>query len=538
MSSSALSIALLHDFHRKLQLSTLDGVKHLHGQTTPAIADYAKRFQECLPTQYHRIPSSKLVDRVRDAEVVLFGDFHTLPQSQAAFFELLRRSFNNGKETATSRPMQVALEIFAAADQDHIDDYLSGRLPEEYFLKRIDYHNKWGFPWENYKPIVDFCVQNKIPIVGINCHTDPTNRLAKRDSFAANIINAILTQEPCALVLCLIGEYHLADQHLPQMLQSRSIVRVVNNIDDYSIPSLDQDMASFEALELNADFFCILNTSPWLKWQSLAMWEELHGVSEESFYGGEIDAYTVQEYDFEYQLLFILKSVNEFLQLGISSSDMSFDIYLKPDRTTLSYIRSKFGISRQNYATAERKLYQDGFCYLPRAKAILLLEFSMTHLLEVAGFILMDCMNKNLSKQGSFAQRVQYQICGTLTGLIMNPRRATATLIQVEADLKQLQRKRLSGESRKYREAYRQVRDFYQDGFQEVFKPTQSLEGRDKDSNYLISRIFGETIAHQIFMLCLNSELEMKKGLATLFSNDLPEQLALLRPREEMRSVS
>lgn len=538
MPSSALSIALLHDLHRQLQQSTLDEVKHFHGQTTPAIAAYAKRFHECLPAQYHRIPSSRLVERVRDAEVVLFGDFHTLPQSQAAFFELLKRSFTSNKELFATRPMRVALEIFAAADQPHIDDYLSGCLPEEYFLKRIDYHNKWGFPWENYKPIVDFCVQNKIQIIGINCHTDPTNRLAKRDSFAAEIIHSLFEQDAKALVLCLIGEYHLADQHLPHMLKRRSIVRVVNNIDDYSIPSLDQNITSFEALELNPDFFCILNTSPWLKWQSLAMWEELHGVSEESFYGGEIDAYTVQEYDFEYQLLFILKSMNEFLQLGISSSDMSFDIYLKPDRTTLSYIRSKFNISRQNYATAERKLHQDGFCYLPRAKAILLLDFSMNHLLEAAGFILMDCMNKKLSKQGDFTQRVQYQICGTLTGLIMNPRRATATLIQVESDLQLLQRKRLSGDLRKYRDAYRQVRDFYQDGFQDVFKPTQGLEGRDKDSNYLISRIFGETIAHQIFMLCLNSDLELKKGLATLFSNDLPEQLALLRPREEMRSAS
>ncbi|RYZ51976.1 MAG: hypothetical protein EOP07_20370, partial [Proteobacteria bacterium] len=140
MSSSALSI--LRAFHRQLQKSTLDGIKHFHEQSTPAIASYAKRFHDCLPKNYKRIESNFLVEQVRAAEIVLFGDFHTLPQSQVAFFELLKRSYTLGKDQDFSRPIQVALEIFAAADQPHIDDYLSGRLPEEYFLKRIDYHNK------------------------------------------------------------------------------------------------------------------------------------------------------------------------------------------------------------------------------------------------------------------------------------------------------------------------------------------------------------------------------------------------------------
>lgn len=534
MSSSALST--LRAFHRQLQKSTLDGIKHFHEQSTPAIASYAKRFHDCLPKNYKRIESNFLVEQVRAAEIVLFGDFHTLPQSQVAFFELLKRSYTLGKDQDFSRPIQVALEIFAAADQPHIDDYLSGRLPEEYFLKRIDYHNKWGFPWENYKPIVDFCVQNKIPIVGINHHTDKANRLAKRDSYAADILINTQALSPNSLVFCLIGEYHLADEHLPSMLDGKRLLRVVNNIDDYSLPTLDESIEAFEALELNPSFFCILNTSPWLKWQSLAMWEELHGVSEDSFYGGEIDAYTVQEYDFEYQLLFILKSINQFLGLGISPSEMSFDIYLKPDRTTLSYIRSKFGISRQTYAVAERKLHQDGFCYLPRAKAILLLDFSMHHLVEAAGFILMDCLNKTLPKQHGFIQRVQYQICGALSGLIMNPRRANFTLNQVEAELKLLQRKRLSGEVKKYREAFKQVRDFYSDGFHEMFKANQSLEIKDKDTNYLVSRIFGETVAHQIFKILLTSdEQEFKKGLSTLFAHDLRQQIAMLAPKEKTR---
>ncbi len=535
MSSSALSI--LHGFHRHLQHSTQSGVKHFHGRSHATIASYAARFNECLPKTSTRVANEAVLAAALSTDLVLFGDFHTLPQSQLAFLELLKRAYRHN----AGRSLCVALEIFAASDQPHIDDYISGRMPEEYFLKRTDYHNKWGFPWENYRPIVDFCAQNKIPIIGINCHTDSQNRLAKRDSFAAEIIGAAKKKSPETLVLCLIGEYHLADQHLPQALKDHSIVRIVNNIDDYSLSSFDEPLSNFETLKLRDDFFCILNTAPWLKWQSLAMWEELHGAGEHGFYGSTNEAYTEQEYDVEYQLLFILKAMNEFLGLGIASSDLSFDIYMKPDRATLSYLRSKFGLSRQNLTIAERRLYQDGLCYIPRTKAILLREFSMHHLLEAAGFILLDCLQKNQANQNGFSQRVHYQVCGALCGLIMNPRRDLHSLGQVEDALLLLQRKRLLGESRKYREAYKMVRDFHRYGFDGLVKVTKSTEECDRDSNFLLSRILGETIAHQIFKTVLGSDAaELKKGLKALFMSDLPAQLAYLETEapEPLRSAS
>ncbi|RZA17444.1 MAG: hypothetical protein EOP10_22755 [Proteobacteria bacterium] len=528
MSSSAL--AILHAFHRQLQESVLSGIKHFHGKANPAIASYAARFQKSLPKDFRHVTQRRLIDQAQNADVVLFGDFHTLAESQRAFFEVLRMTY----EQNPSRPITVALEIFAAADQTNIDEYLSGRLPEEYFLKRIDYHNKWGFPWENYRPIVEFCARYKLPIVGINHQTDQKDRLAKRDVFAAQIIDSIHAAQSQALIFCLIGEYHLADEHLPSRLKDKRVLRVVNNVDEYSLPFMDEPIASFEAVEIQPNFFCVLNTSPWLKWHSLALWEELHGLTEDSFYGGESDGFASEDFDVEYQLLFILKTLNEFMGLGISASQLSFDIYLKPDRATFSYLRGKFSLSRQSLESAERKLNQDGYCYLPKSKAILLLDFSMNHLLEVAGFILMECISEGLKKSFAFSDRVRYQMAGTVCGLLLNPRRSVFTVERVEIEWKATQRKRLLGESRKQREAYKLVRGFYEDDFSCLDKVSKALEEKDKDCNYLVSRIFGETLGAQLFSFLIRSDaLEFKKGLKALFENDLKWNLELLELEPE-----
>ena len=528
MSSSAL--AVLHTFHRQLQQSTQAGIRHFHGQANPAIASYASRFQKSLPRNFRRCSPQYLIEQIQYTDILLFGDFHTLADSQKAFFEVLRQTYDQNP----TRPITVALEIFAGSDQTHIDDYLSGQMPEEYFLKRIDYHKKWGFPWENYKPMIDFCVRHKLPILGINQHLNSKDRLAKRDAFAAQVIASVQEKDPSALVLCLIGEYHLADEHLPAYLKPKKVLRVVNNMDEYSLAALSEPIQSFEALEMSSNFFCVLNTTPWLKWQTLAMWEELHGISEDAFYGGERDAYTVEEYDLEYQLLFILKAVNDHLDLGISPNKLSFDIYLKPDRATFSHLRNKFSLTRQTIQTAERKLNQDGFCYIPKSKAILLLDFSMHHLTEAAGYILLDCMNEPLAKSQTFIDRVRYQLAGSVCALLMNPRRSIYTVERVASEWKKLQRKRLVGESRKYRDAFKIVRGFHDEAYRSLAKVSKSIEDDDKSCNFLVSRILGETLAHQLFQLFIRGDAQAsKKGLKALFENDVLTILECLQKEPE-----
>jgi uncharacterized iron-regulated protein len=83
-----------------------------------------------------------LVRKASAADIIFQGDYHTLKQSQSAVLHIIR-------EIQGKRDLVLCLEMFHGSDQKHVDAFLSGELPEESFLKKIDYVKKWPFPCSN-----------------------------------------------------------------------------------------------------------------------------------------------------------------------------------------------------------------------------------------------------------------------------------------------------------------------------------------------------------------------------------------------------
>lgn len=505
MPSSALH--KLQSFHQELYQHAIQATQHMSSLHSAEIAAYSKNFQASLPQSFHPSSIDQLSVRVAAANIMLFGDFHTLRQSQRGFLRILRHM----RSRQPQRPLMVALEIFNAEDQPIIDDFLAGRLPEQQFLARIDYHNKWGFPWENYQPIVAYCAEQKIRICGINSQFDTPNRLTRRDAFAAQILNSWAAQNPEQLCLCLIGEYHLADQHLLAHLgKDLKSVRVVNNIDDYAFGSNSLPVESTDYLKLENDFFCVLNTAPWIKWQSLAMWEEFHS-SWDGIPGDDFDPYTEQLYDFDYQLLHILKALNQFMGLNLNTNDLShFDLYIKPDKATLSYIKAKLKLTRSDLLAAERRCAIDGFAYFSPTGTVLLNEASVNRFAEIAGFYLYDRIQAPPSERHlNFMERVERQVCGTITARIMNPRRPVLPFDHYSRS-QQLFTELLRHPDR-------------------VFQDMARLSEQDKQLGFKLSRELGELLGSEIFQLIvLGDAHRMEEDLRRVYQGRLPSMLEVL----------
>jgi hypothetical protein len=488
----------LQSFHQELYQHAIQATQHITSMNTAEIAAYSRNFQASLPANFLASSIDQVVARIMSSHIMLFGDFHTLRQSQRGFLRILRQI----RSREPLRPLMVALEIFNAEDQDAIDEFLAGRLPEDKFLKRIDYHNKWGFPWENYQPIVAFCAEQRIQIRGINSQFDSPNRLTRRDAFAANILNHWAAANPQHLCLCLIGEYHLADQHLLAHLNPGTrTVRVVNNIDDYAFASRDLPTESTNYLQLAQDFFCVLNTAPWIKWQSLAMWEEFH-ASWDGTHGDDFDLYTEHQYDFDYQLLHILKALNQFMGLNLNTTDLShFDLYIKPDKATRSYIKAKLKLARSELSAAEKRCELDGFAYFSPSGTVLLREPSINRFAEIAGFYLYDILQTR-RREGrlNFVQRIERQVCGTLAAAIMNPRRP-----------------RVSAE-----------------GIDLLRNPERILEDlprfneKDKQQDFGLSRHMGDYLGLEIFQrLALGDGHSLEENLRRVFKGNLFSMLEI-----------
>ncbi len=91
-------------------------------------------------------------------DVVFFGEKHdskTAHELELKFAELLYGKHKN---------FAIAMEMFEADNQSGLDDYLSGKIGFDKFAKEV---RLWG-NYDDYRPIVNFAMEHKIPIIAAN----------------------------------------------------------------------------------------------------------------------------------------------------------------------------------------------------------------------------------------------------------------------------------------------------------------------------------------------------------------------------------
>lgn len=303
----------------------------IHGvESLSHIRDYAEQFQQTIPAESQLCEFSDLLAQISKSDIVLFGDFHTFEQNQRGLINLLK-AFRSSYPDCR---FVLGLEMFAESDQVFIDQYLDGHISEASFIDNIRYQDTWGFPWQNYRGVLHFAKSGNIPVFGVNTFANgKENRLRERDQSVARCLNSIRNQYPGAIVICLIGEYHLANNHLPRELQKQKlgqnvrITRIVSNLEKCFFSKEDNAIIEEQqCLRLSDDMFCILDSCPWIKWQSLVDWEDnkLHLFNHDQ--GAEIER--DDEIDVDSRFLSLLNRVAELLDLNLSKNDLhNFYIY-------------------------------------------------------------------------------------------------------------------------------------------------------------------------------------------------------------------
>jgi len=100
---------------------------------------------------------SQLLEAAKDADVILFGEFHENPIDHWLEQELTKDLYTEKKKN-----LILSAEMFESDDQITIDEYLSGSVSEK-TLK--DEAKLWSnFP-SDYKPLLDFAKKNKLHFV-------------------------------------------------------------------------------------------------------------------------------------------------------------------------------------------------------------------------------------------------------------------------------------------------------------------------------------------------------------------------------------
>lgn len=406
-------------------------VRHRLGEDTPELMRYHKVYQSEFNKKWQASTKEALFEQMNSSRVVLMGDFHAMKQSQKAQLRVLR-------DLPTQRPKVLAVEFFEAADQSKINQFMSGKLSEKEFLKAIRWQSRWGFPWENYRPLIRWAQKAKVPVYGINKSAKKRNAttLRSRDVFAGKIIANLVQQHSDALIFVVYGDLHLAKSHIPDEVTKilgksfdKEILRIFQNAEKVYFQLLAQELeANTDVVRLARNSFCLMSVPPWVKWQNYLMYlEETYDLG--------LDDEDDDEIDYTDHVSRYVKIIADELRLPVSMDELS--VYIAKDTHLWEKLEEDY--DQRELKKIETLISEQVSFYLPEAGVAYLARATVNHAAALAmqfvhakiGGMERSC----LDMPQDFLARIWIEAVAYLGSKMINPKRKTDTIVDLKASL-------------------------------------------------------------------------------------------------------
>ncbi len=425
----------------------------------PIVEQYSREYNRHLRRYKALSSKAELIRRVLASDVVYHGDYHTLNQSQRAVLRILR-------EIAGKRQIFLCLEMFHADDQRFIDQYMQKGLPQKELLKKIQYKRKWGFNWENWKPVIDLCKKYDIAIIGINSDQQKMkNSLKSRDIYSAKIIGKLIIRNPDALVYVVDGDYHISPDHVPHQVEKRLKefdITTKRTIVYQNAPNLYWQLAQENKEEANVlqiarDSFCIMNTTPANRLQSYLNWLE---YSRDAYYPVPGDWQEANEDSGNTSIPAILKTICKILDIPYPEDALDrLEIYYGGNLDFMTILSGSSVLSpmlpsiRQKIKNEEaflleydKKKGEDGYLiYLPNSSLNMAAEEAV-HFLNI---VMRGSYCQKLRPFDSFYCTVMTEAIGFFGSKLINEKRKVQTRNSIRKYLGSFKQKAPSPQERK-----------------------------------------------------------------------------------------
>jgi hypothetical protein len=274
-----------------------DDVRRRLGEDPADLKAYELEAKKLSKRSYRISSKSEILAEVEDADIVYGGDFHAHGPAQRTHFKILRH-------LAPERPVIVALECFDPKAQKHLELFQRGRIDAETLKKRTHWDDRWGFPFENYKALIELAKRRgwRLEAIGTDkVETVGSGGLGRQDASTARRLKQIMLLSPGSLVYVVIGELHLS--HLPERLarefsngrgaRLREVAIHINteavyfqlagkglehtvDVIRYNEPTAAKSKATKVQTSISKRHastskrtrFCVLSSPPWVPWQS------------------------------------------------------------------------------------------------------------------------------------------------------------------------------------------------------------------------------------------------------------------------------
>ena len=414
---------------KSLYLSLRKMVDSQLGNSTRKASLYERQFLREFKGKWSPSSKNHLLKAAAKAQILYLADFHCLKESQKAHHRILKGL--SGKVSF------LAVEFLESQHQKWIDKYMSGRMSEKEFLKQIQWQKRWGFPWDHYRPLLEWARQERVSVRGLNLHLEESHQagLYLRDQHAAHLIADLrkLSQSETheKLVVVIFGEQHLAEPHLPREVNRlcrhlREVIVFQNQEEIFFDLMAEGKDASVDVVKLDDSRYVVLNIAPWVKWQDYLLF--LEKFSDQSL-ERESDLELTEDIYAHVKLL--------AHDLKISPPPPDFVVYTSQDQRFWSWIQKKLNYRERNWVKA--LIDSSTSFYIPQHKVGYMARLSVNHAAMLATSILhaekSHCKNLLLKFPEDFFGLIWQEAFRYFGSKLINPRRKTDTLVDIKMAL-------------------------------------------------------------------------------------------------------
>ncbi len=347
-----------------------DDLREVIGLMTDELKRYRRGYEADFRGVWKPCPVAELESALAGADMILSGDYHTLPASQRLLIRLLRRLLPRD-----NRPATLALEMLHSTDQPLIDRYLAGRMGLEALREAIAFDRRWGFDWRHYGALLRFARDRGLGVLAINFEPGVARgRLHKRDEHAASLMVDCWQLAPHGRIHLLAGDWHVARAHLPRLIRAEAAARglkprvlVIHQNHERLHATLARPAGAPAVARRGRDLFCVLNTTPLIKADSNRLWASRQP-------GAMADTDTMESGDwplFDPTLAF--QEVDEILTRHLHLKPAPpFDIIGRDDEAAIKRTARLAGAGADRLASWRRRLGDGGLVWVPHPRTLLL----------------------------------------------------------------------------------------------------------------------------------------------------------------------
>ncbi|MBC7466938.1 MAG: ChaN family lipoprotein [Bdellovibrio sp.] len=414
----------LAQIRKEFYLATRSRVEAIIGRESTQLRSYREKYEKELSRLKPTASSKKIFSlRLKQADIILVGDFHVLKQSSRGLLRLIRK---------IKPDFVLCLECLKDTDQKHIDQFLDGKLAEKDFLSKVQWKKSWSFPWENYRPLLKWAQANQVKIYGINSDRKGLS-LSERDVLSAQVIENIRQRHTGKQIFVQYGDLHLASAHLPKQIKKflpkddLCVIYQSPEIIYFNIMEKQKEIST-DVVRLSSDQWALNVLPPWVKWQDYLLYLE----------SGFDKKVKRSETDLTDNVAHTVQLLSE--SFGFKNDLSALSVYSSDDDLFFEHI--------ENLPAALKKRIleniQEGHSfYIPELQIAYLSRLSVNHVARVAAqyiyFLQKGFTRSIVDPKKDFLKLIWLEMVTYLCSKFANPKRKSDTLQDIRQALQKEQ---------------------------------------------------------------------------------------------------